>query len=86
MSHQDIIRAWKDREYRESLSEEEQSQIPENPAGLIELSDTEMETVAGGRMIFTITRDLSICKKTNQSPCKKLTKDHTCDPLVNLAR
>ena len=35
----DIIRAWKDEEYRQSLSTEELKQLPENPAGLIELSD-----------------------------------------------
>ena len=84
MSNEDIIRAWKNQEFRNSLSKEQRSQLPENPAGLIELSDTEMETVAGG--LFVVTIDLSICKKTNQSPCKKLTKDHTCDPLVRLAR
>ncbi|GAB4239065.1 MAG: hypothetical protein Kow0049_26190 [Stanieria sp.] len=47
MSNIDIIRAWKDDEYRNSLSEEERSQLPENPAGIIELSDEEMENVAG---------------------------------------
>ncbi len=48
MSQQDIIRAWKDEEYRNSLSEEQRSQLPENPAGMIELSDEDMESVAGG--------------------------------------
>ncbi|BAY29251.1 hypothetical protein NIES2107_10920 [Nostoc carneum NIES-2107] len=49
MSQQDIIRAWKDREYRESLSEEQRSNLPENPAGIAELSDEVLETIAGGR-------------------------------------
>ncbi|MCC5669527.1 mersacidin/lichenicidin family type 2 lantibiotic [Nostoc sp. CHAB 5784] len=49
MSQQDIIRAWKDRGYRESLSEEQRSQLPENPAGIAELSDEVLETIAGGR-------------------------------------
>ncbi len=48
MSEQDIIRAWKDRNYRESLSEEQRSQLPENPAGIAELSDEVLETIAGG--------------------------------------
>ena len=48
MSNEDIIRAWKDPEYRNSLSEEQRSQLPENPAGMIELGDAEMETLAGG--------------------------------------
>ncbi|MDJ0619588.1 MAG: mersacidin/lichenicidin family type 2 lantibiotic [Calothrix sp. MO_192.B10] len=48
MSKEDIIRAWKDPEYRNSLSEEQRSQLPENPAGVIELTDSELEVVAGG--------------------------------------
>jgi mersacidin/lichenicidin family type 2 lantibiotic len=48
MSNEDIIRAWKDEEFRNSLSEEQRSQFPENPAGIIELSDADMESVAGG--------------------------------------
>ena len=35
MSDYDIIRAWKDEDYLNSLSEEQRSQIPENPAGII---------------------------------------------------
>jgi mersacidin/lichenicidin family type 2 lantibiotic len=48
MSHEDIIRAWKDEDYRNSLSEEQRSQLPENPAGMVELSDEAMQNVAGG--------------------------------------
>ena len=48
MSTTDIIRAWKDPEYRESLSEAELAALPQNPAGLIELTDAHLEAVAGG--------------------------------------
>ncbi|MGB7439552.1 MAG: mersacidin/lichenicidin family type 2 lantibiotic [Coleofasciculaceae cyanobacterium] len=48
MSNIDIIRAWKDEEYRNSLSEEERAQIPNNPAGLIDLTDAETEAITGG--------------------------------------
>ena len=48
MSNLDIVRAWKDEEYRNSLTEAQRSQLPENPAGAIELSNLEAETVAGG--------------------------------------
>ena len=34
MSKPDIIRAWRDTEYRLSLSEEQQALIPPHPAGL----------------------------------------------------
>jgi mersacidin/lichenicidin family type 2 lantibiotic len=43
-----IIRAWKDPEYRQDLSEEEQQLLPENPAGAIELTDEELDMAVGG--------------------------------------
>ncbi|MDD1428529.1 mersacidin/lichenicidin family type 2 lantibiotic [Dolichospermum sp. ST_sed9] len=48
MSNLDIIRAWKDEEYRNSLSAEQQEQLPANPAGLVELNDEDMSSVSGG--------------------------------------
>ncbi|MFL5696917.1 MAG: mersacidin/lichenicidin family type 2 lantibiotic [Ktedonobacteraceae bacterium] len=45
----DIIRAWKDEAYRQSLSEEERLALPENPVGEIELTDADLEAVYGGR-------------------------------------
>lgn len=48
MSKVDIVRAWKDAAYRASLSPAEQALVPENPAGLVELSDEELEGIAGG--------------------------------------
>jgi mersacidin/lichenicidin family type 2 lantibiotic len=45
----DIIRAWKDEEYRNSLSEAERTALPENPAGFIALTDEDLGAVAGGR-------------------------------------
>ena len=48
MSALDIIRAWKDTDYRLSLSAEQLAQLPENPVGQPELTDEELKTVAGG--------------------------------------
>jgi mersacidin/lichenicidin family type 2 lantibiotic len=42
----DIVRAWKDEAYRQSLSEEELKALPPCPAG--ELSDLELAAIAGG--------------------------------------
>ncbi|MBD2208058.1 mersacidin/lichenicidin family type 2 lantibiotic [Calothrix sp. FACHB-1219] len=50
MSNNDIIRAWKDEDYRNSLSDEQRSQLPENPAGMIELPSEVTETLAGGAL------------------------------------
>ena len=44
----DIIRAWKDEAYRNSLSEAERAALPENPAGSVELSDEDMQIAVGG--------------------------------------
>jgi len=59
----DIIRAWKDEEYRLSLSEEEQALLPANPAGLTELSDDELDSIVGG----TIVCQASAARNCNNS-------------------
>ena len=51
MSHRMTIRAWKDEEYRLSLSEAERSQLPENPAGAVELTDSDLGAAVGGMLI-----------------------------------
>ncbi|MBT9260200.1 MAG: mersacidin/lichenicidin family type 2 lantibiotic [Clostridiales bacterium] len=45
-----IVRAWKDPDFRRSLSPEELSALPENPAGLplAELDAAELQGVVGG--------------------------------------
>ncbi len=53
MSIKNIIRAWKDEDYRLSLSEAERALLPEHPAGLIELSGAEMDGIAGGSCCCT---------------------------------
>ena len=47
----DIVRAWKDEAYRQSLSEEERCTLPENPVGEIELTDADLEAVYGGQTV-----------------------------------
>jgi mersacidin/lichenicidin family type 2 lantibiotic len=47
MATVDIIRAWKDEEYRHSLSEAERALLPPHPAGLIELNEEELRKVSG---------------------------------------
>ena len=44
----DIVRAWKDEAYRRNLSEAERMSLPDNPAGMFDLSDSELDGVAGG--------------------------------------
>lgn len=49
MSHENIIRAWKDTDFRNSLSDKERELLPEHPAGVVELTDTELGAAVGGR-------------------------------------
>ncbi|HLI88292.1 MAG TPA: mersacidin/lichenicidin family type 2 lantibiotic [Ktedonobacteraceae bacterium] len=44
----DIVRAWKDDVYRQSLTGEELALLPENPIGEYELSDADLEMIYGG--------------------------------------
>jgi mersacidin/lichenicidin family type 2 lantibiotic len=50
MSTSDIIRAWKDPQFRAGLTGDELALVPANPAGLIELDDAHLDGVAGGRI------------------------------------
>lgn len=58
MSNIDIARAWKDKEYRNSLTPEQLAQLPANPAGEAEedletLSDAQLDEVSGGMKPIT---------------------------------
>ncbi len=55
MSNLDIVRAWKDEDYRNSLTAEQRMMLPDNPAGLVELSDTEIAGVEGGTSAPCVT-------------------------------
>jgi mersacidin/lichenicidin family type 2 lantibiotic len=51
MNKIDVIRAWRDPEYRATLTE-----VPAQPAGLIELSDEELESAAGLASLVSTTQ------------------------------
>jgi len=46
MTTQNIIRAWKDPDYRNSLSESERAMLPANPAGRIESAKADSSPAA----------------------------------------
>jgi len=48
MSENEIIRSWKDEEFRNSLSPAQRSVLPGNPAGLIELTDEALDDLIAG--------------------------------------
>ena len=47
MSSRDVIRAWKDSEYRESFGEYKRTILPENPVIMVELADMDLLSVGG---------------------------------------
>jgi len=59
MSHQEVIRAWKDSAYRNALTPAEQEALPANPAGAIEISDEPFDYFAARIIPFTFEK--SIC-------------------------
>ena len=63
-----IVRAWKDADYRESLSAEEQALLPENPAEAIDLDDTELDTAVGGSTWSAVSVGLSLATVLSQCP------------------
>jgi len=64
MSHRKTIRAWKDEDFRLSLSEAERALLPEHPAGSVELSDDELGVVAGGVTIWISSACCSLACRT----------------------
>lgn len=63
----DIVRAWKDRQYRQSLDARHQALLPENPVGEFELSEAMMEQIHGAAQGASMVR----CQFTGgyQSQC-----------------
>lgn len=64
MKKKDIVQAWRDEEFRASLTAEEQAQL-DNPAGAVEVSAADLRRdVAGG---LTSSRPIHFC--SNISTC-----------------
>lgn len=59
MTKLEVIRAWKDEEYRNSLSESDRALLPQDPAGVVELSDLDLRGAEGGTP--TVTMTVPIC-------------------------
>jgi mersacidin/lichenicidin family type 2 lantibiotic len=53
-----LVHAWKDEMYRQSLSTQEQAMLPASPAGVGELTDAQLEAVFGGHDREEATNDI----------------------------
>jgi mersacidin/lichenicidin family type 2 lantibiotic len=86
MSHVNVVRAWKDEAYRLSLTEAERARLPENPAGLLEQTEAELERATGGGVVLNTVRWIALtvdCPWPSLGGCS----DHTVgvyggDPIV----
>jgi mersacidin/lichenicidin family type 2 lantibiotic len=54
MNSVEIVRSWKDEDYRRSLSADQQSLAPGNPVGLLELDDEDLIEVGGGTDLISV--------------------------------
>jgi mersacidin/lichenicidin family type 2 lantibiotic len=77
-----IARAWKDPEYRATLSDDELAAMPEHPCGPVELGDEALALVAGARTEGLYT--LGCCggftaKTTACGSCKATCRAATCN-------
>jgi mersacidin/lichenicidin family type 2 lantibiotic len=53
MSRLDVVRAWKDEEYRGRLTESEAASLPENPAGSVDIG--QLGSGAGAGVLGVVT-------------------------------
>jgi mersacidin/lichenicidin family type 2 lantibiotic len=70
MSHQEIVRAWKDEDYRLNLREVERAMVPESPVGTILLADANLTGATGSNKgkIFPVSLNLH-CTSSRFTPC-----------------
>lgn len=74
MTKENIIRAWKDPEYFNSLTDAERAALAENPAGPMRISDQELENVVGGMAAVRLERQLFVASPVMHS----VTSTTTC--------
>ena len=78
MSAKNIVRAWKDEDFRSSLTAAERASLPANPAGIAELSDADL-TAAGAGTFLTFCATEHTCKP---SSCNSLCTIKFCTPTT----
>ena len=88
MNGVDIVRAWKDEAYRSSLTDAERGALPENPAGLVELNDPELQGSLGGNAALAALG--SGVGAITYRPCprvtrRRCTRTYYCKPTKYLA-
>ena len=67
MPTMEVVRAWKDQDYRDTLTAEQLAELPQHPAGVIEFGQPELEDES----LFgpTAGKCKFISKSTSQGSC-----------------
>ena len=72
----EIVRAWKDEEYRDTLTVEQRAEVPEHPSGIIEFGEPQLEDEslfgpeAGKCKFFTKSTSTDHCTTHAPGQCK----------------
>ena len=70
MKTNEVIRAWKDEDYRETLTPEHRAKLPQHPAGRIEFEQPELEDETQLRGYHKVSRGCShICYTKKRTGC-----------------
>jgi mersacidin/lichenicidin family type 2 lantibiotic len=69
MNKIDVVRAWRDEEYRSSLTPEQLANLPESPAGLATVDDLALRSITGAATTMPVrfcTTVAASCTKPGQ--------------------
>ena len=81
MSRLDVIRAWKDQEYRASLKDSELAMLPAHPAGAVEMPPDDLAFAGANEMSYPgVCTCIGICPYTTDMIC--FTIEFACTLLV----
>lgn len=61
MNTVDVIRAWRDAEYADSLTLEQRASLPEHPAGAVEVTEKELNNSIASLWDCTVTAICTPC-------------------------
>lgn len=88
MKTEQIIKAWKDPTYRASLSAEEQAQLPEHPAGMVDLTDAQLGDLSGAAKPSVLCTSATLCGSASIICASSICPTHLtcsgtlCGPIV----
>lgn len=65
----DAIKAWKDVDYRDSLSDDEMTAVPTHPGGLVSLDLGDLSVFAGGTLTTSACINITVYVCTQRTAC-----------------